>query len=434
MKKIIRFCFALVAVTSGLVISARADEVTDWNEALFRAALLARDNPLATTRTAAIVQAAVFDTLNSFDRRYTPVHFHQPAPADASRRAAVVQAAYATLANLYPSEQGMLSARRTVSLASLASDRGRENEWSIAAGIEWGQKVADEILAWRSSDGLLRALPPFLGGSEPGMWRPVAPGFVPAVGQQFALMTPWAMSSPSQFRPAGPPALTSARYTADFNEVKVMGSASSAARTSDQTVYALFWNSTGSYYWNHIALSLIERNDESREYLSQQETSSRHQDKMLNTARLLAALNIAMADAGIACWDAKFAFSFWRPVTAISAAATDGNPATIAEPNWTPLLTTPPFQDYPSGHSCASGAAGTVLSEYFGEKTHFSVDSDGLPAVKRTFRSFSEALEEVNNARVFGGIHFRSACEDGQAVGAKVANHVLRHSLQPKVN
>jgi membrane-associated phospholipid phosphatase len=200
-----------------------------------------------------------------------------------------------------------------------------------------------------------------------------------------------------------------------------MGSLTSATRTPDETIFAWFWaSSTASYLWNNVALSLIK--DEGH----QQQGSS-----TLQNARFLALLNLAIADAAIGCWDAKYTYVFWRPVTAIPLAATDDNPATTADPTWMPLFATPAHPEYPSGHSCVSGAAGAVLAHYFGERTRFRVTSDVMPGVVRSFDSFSTALEEVKNARIFAGIHFRSATNDGQILGESVANYVLAHAIQP---
>jgi hypothetical protein len=216
-------------------------------------------NPLVLTRAIAIVQSAVFDAVNGIEPRYTAVHVQPAAPAGASRRAAAVQAAYATMVKLFPTQQFTLDLRRTISLQVLSSD-ARETSASITSGINWGQKVADEILAWKSTDGSDQVLPPFLGGEAIGIWRPTPPDFIPGIFQHFATVTPWSINSPSQFQPQGPPALASRRYAADFNEVKTMGSATSATRTPDQTIYSLFWGwTTASYLWNNLAVSLIER-------------------------------------------------------------------------------------------------------------------------------------------------------------------------------
>jgi membrane-associated phospholipid phosphatase len=243
-------------------------------------------------------------------------------------------------------------------------------------------------------------------------------------------MTPWSISAPSQFRPGGPPALTSARYTADFNETKTMGSISSTIRSSDQTIYAWFWAaSTATYIWNHLADSLILRDE--RDENDDSGRSHNRRNSLLRNARLLALVDIAMADAAIACWEAKYYYVFWRPVTAIPLADTDGNSATISDPAWMPLFATPAHPEYPSGHSTVSGAAARVLASFFGERERFTLDNDLLIGVTRSFRSFSESLDEVKNARIFAGIHFRSACDDGQAIGTQVANWVLDHALLP---
>lgn len=411
------FGLVFIALATSIAPTARADEVTDWNQILLDAALVPpATSPLVMTRVAAIVHAAVFDAVNGIERRYTPIHVDPAAPTGASRRAAAVQAAYATLVKLYPGQKTTFDARLAASLESIASGPAAEKSLSIAGGIEWGQTVADAIWTWRSIDGFTPAPPPFLGGLAVGQWRSTPPAFAPGAGPQFAYMTPWVIQSPSQFRPAGPPALTSERYTTDFNETKTIGRGSSLFRTSDQTTACLFWNTTtASHLWNHVAVSL---SDERHTTLSE-------------NARLFALLNIAIADAAIACWDAKYHYVFWRPITAITLAATDGNPGTEADPSWTPLLATPPHPEYPSGHSTGSGAAVTVLSDYFGEETPFGVISDTMVGVVRSFSSFSAALDEVSDARVFAGIHFRSACEDGRATGAGVANYVTGNSLQP---
>ncbi len=418
MKRIIGSGLALVAFAVSLPTFARADEVTDWNKIMLQAALVApATSPLVMTRVGAIVQVSVFEAVNGIERRYEPVHAVsvEPAPG-ASRRAAAVQAAYASLVRLYPAQKSTLDEKLADSLATISSGPAAEHSESIARGIEWGQTAADAIWTWRSTDGFTPPPPPFLGGNAVGEWRPTPPGFLPGAAPQFAYMTPWAIDSPSQFRPAGPPALTTARYTTDFNETKSMGSLSSPTRSADQTLFARFWAaSTVTYFWDNVALSLA---------------AERHAT-LSEKARLLALVNIAMADAAIACWDAKYHYVSWRPVTAIALADTDGNPDTAADPTWAPLLTTPNHPEYPSAHSTVSGAAATMLASIFGDATSFSLDSDVLLGVIRSFASFSTALDEVRDARVFAGIHYRTACVDGQATGAAVANYILANSLQP---
>jgi membrane-associated phospholipid phosphatase len=425
MRLLKALCSLVLGLATFLVASsiARADDVTDWNQHMLRAGTVGGTSPLVMSRVAAIVQASVFDAVNGINPRYAPVHVPPGGAAGASRRAAAVEAAYTALVALYPTQKSTFDARLAVSLTAIASDP-HETSAGIASGIAWGQAAANGILSWRASDGFTPAPAPFVGGTAVGEWRPTPPGFLSGAGPQFAYMTPWVISAPSQFRPDGPPALTSARYTADFSETKMMGSISSPTRTADETIYAWFWAaSTATYLWNHVADSLIEqRKDDSGR-------RGEHGHSLLESARVLALLDLAMADAAIACWEAKYHYVFWRPVTAIPLADTDGNPDTIADASWMPLFATPAHPEYPSGHSTVSGAAAVVLASVFGEKRHFTMDNDLLIGVTRSFGSFSEALDEVRNARIFAGIHFRSACNDGQATGAQVGNWVLDHAL-----
>ncbi len=412
--------YSLLLIIPGALARAneiRATEIADWNVIMFQAAHAAGTSPIVTTRVAAIVQGAVFDAVNGIERRYTPVHVTRAAPSGASKRAAAVMAAYSTLVSLYSAQKSMLDQKLAASLAAIANENEREHSMAIARGIKWGQTVAAEILDWRSTDGFTPAPPPFLGGTGPGEWRPTPPAFAPGAVPQFAYMTPWVIRSPSQFRPAGPPALGSARYANDFNEVKLMGSATSATRTPEQTLYTQFWNSaSANYLWNHVALTL----------------AAQFQLPFSEQARMLAWLNLAMADAGIGCWDAKYHYAFWRPITAIPLADSDGNPATTADLTWAPLLVTPAFPEYPSAHSTVSSAGATVLAHVFGETASFAMTSDApsMSGVARLFGNFSEALAEVANARIFGGIHFRTATEDGKAQGAAIGTYVVRHALQ----
>ena len=412
--KIAKVLLVLAALSTLFMTTASADEISDWNQNLFEAARLnvPPTSPLVVSRNAALVQSSVFDAVNGIEQRFTPVHVDPAAPDGASKRAAAVQAAYAMLVRLYPSQVAALSAKRTDSLAAID-----DSQASIDFGIAWGQTVADAIWAWRLTDGFTPAPPPFLGGLNVGQWRPTPPGFLSGAGVQFSYMTPWVIESPSQFRPAGPPALTSDRYTADFNETKTMGSLNSTSRTDDQTLFSRFWNaSTANFFWNEIANNLADK-----EHFS-----------FSRRARLLASLNLAIADAAIGCWEAKYTYVFWRPVTAIPLADTDGNPATIEDLSFTTLLITPNHPEYPSGHSCLSGAAGEILAKTFGEHKKLTVTSDAaeMAGVVRSYDGFPEILQEIKDARVFAGIHFRSACDDGQQVGIGVADYVRANALK----
>jgi hypothetical protein len=231
----------------------------------------------------------------------------------------------------------------------------------------------------------------------------------PPLFRQFAAMTPFALSSPSQFLPEGPPPLTSRRYARDFNEVKALGSLTSVLRTPEETETAKFWQlDTPAAMWNRVADDLADA----------------HGTSLVREARILARMNAALADATIAIWNAKNVYDTWRPITAIQAAASDGNPDTSPDPSWAPLLSTPQFQEYPSAHSGVSAAATSVLADAYGDDTSFRVLSAGLPGVERDFTSFSSAVEQVVDARIFAGFHFRFSCEDAVRTGHEVADYV----------
>ena len=417
--------FALAATTP----VARADgddEVLYWNNVVLRSIQTAATPGALQARQAAIVHVAMFDAFNGVERRYTQIHVTDLSPRrGASRRAAVVQAAYASLVALFPSQINALTADREASLASIAADEAIENSESIERGLEWGQRVAEEIIAWRNADGLSTAPSTYVGSLAPGKWRPTPrPPTTPGGPEQpglpggfptLATTTPFVIPSPSSFRSTtGPPALTSAQYAAEFNEVKLVGEAGSLARTADQTVAVRFWAGTAAAFWNRAAAAA------SRE---------RHLT-LSDNARLFALLNVAITDAVISCWDAKYFFEFWRPITAIRLADTDGNPDTNPQPNWTPLLTTPNYPDYDSGHQSNSGTAAYILTAYFGSEMPVEGFSEGFPGVTRSFANFTAAADEAYMARIWAGIHFRTAMEDAKTRGDKIAAYVLAHAAQ----
>jgi PAP2 superfamily len=403
-----RRMFALsLAALAALVAPglASANVVTDWNRTMIDALETAKTPPPPAARVAAIVQSSVFDAVNGIERRYTPVHVEPAAPRGASRAAAAAAAAHEALVALFPAQQAMLDQRLADSLAHL----GRGHDESVARGLAWGKEVADEILAWRAGDGFGAVLPQYVPVNAPGRWQPTPPTMGPPLFRQFAAMTPFALASPSQFLPAGPPPLTSERYARDFNEVKALGSATSALRTPEETETAKFWQlDTPAAMWNRVADDLADA----------------HHASLSRAARILARMNIALADTTIAIWNAKNVYDTWRPITAIQAAASDGNPDTSPDPDWAPLLPTPQFQEYPSAHSGVSRAAASVLASFYGNDTSFRIVSAGLQGVERDFTSFSSAVAQVVDARIFAGFHFRFACEDAVRMGSNVANYV----------
>jgi PAP2 superfamily len=417
---------ALVAAGPLPASAAAPDTVLEWIAIMNTTVLAGGTNPLVSNRVVGLVSGSVFDAVNGIDPRFQPLHVRPAAPHDASQRAAAVQAAYVILVDLYPPQSMTLKAKRDASIAALAST---EKPHSIAAAVAWGQTVADAIWAWKLTDGIAPAPPPFLGvqsivGTQAaiGAWRPTPQGLpnqlsgAPGAGPQFATMTPWVLTRPSQFRLPPPTALDSQQYADDLDEVFKMGVYSGSGRTQDQSDLALFWAGNTPLYWNRIAAQLSKERG-----LSFNEN-----------ARLFALLNVSMADAVIACWDGKYRYVFWRPITAIR----DGFTPADSDPAWIPWLDffpggTPAHPEYPSGHSTVSGSAAFILAAAFGENTAFSIDSETTPGKIRSFASFTDATTEIANARVFGGIHYRTSCVRGNMLGRTVADYVSRHALRP---
>jgi hypothetical protein len=287
-------------------------------------------------------------------------------------------------------------------------------------GLAVGQYVAKEVLAWRAEDGADREMR-FTPKHGPGEWEPTPPAFARPLAPHWPTLSCFALRRGYQFRADGPPKLTDKAYTIAFEEVKRFGGKNSKIRTADQTEIAQFWADgegtvTPPGHWNRIAQSVSRERSLSLE----------------ENARLFALLNVALADVGIACWDCKFHFHFWRPIQGIREADKDSNPDTDADPDWEPLLITPPFPSYTSGHSSFSGAAATILAAFFGnDRVRFESASDGLPGVTRKFPGFWAAAEEAGMSRIYGGIHWQFDNTDGLAGGKKVAEHVLEHCLKP---
>ena len=306
--------------------TTRADTVTQWNLTMIAGLEAAAVPPPPAARVGAIVQASVFDAVNGIDRRYAYYHVPPAAPHGASREAAAASAAYTALVALIPAQKPLFDAQLAATLAQISDDPSDPGP-SVQHGLAWGQAVANDILAWRAGDGFTTPPPPYIMGSAPGDWQPTPPAFLgppqAPLFRQFATMTPFALTAPSQFLPPGPPSLTSARYAQDLAEVQALGSATSTVRTAEQTQTAIFWqDDTPAAMWNRVADQLAQASDLS----------------LAQNARLLALMNIALADATIAVWNAKNTYNFWRPVTAIRA---------TSDPAWTPLLPRPPSRNTP---------------------------------------------------------------------------------------
>jgi hypothetical protein len=411
---------------------ADASEVTHWNQvAASTLGAIPGPNggaPPALAINMGMVQGAVYDAVNAIGpKEHRPYLLNRRAGARASVDAAVATAAYDVLSTLvatapervpFPGRADLLSnlaSAYTASLDAIDDDSFKRQ------GIAVGHAAAQAMLEAREGDGRFGPSP-WVSNPAPGHWQPLAPGGVPALDP-----TPWAgnvkpflIESPSQFRSQPPPALDSPQWASDFNEVKLLGRATGSTRTDEQTYIAKWWQSAPILSWNEVARQLIARTDLGA----------------ADSARLLALQNLSGADAAINCWNDKYHFDFWRPWNAIPRASEDGNDATAPDPAWTALITAP-YPEWTSGHNCLDAANVTVLRMFFGDDpvggpfqiTSFFVNPGG-PAV-RTFDTFTQPLTELIEARIWAGLHYRSADVAGQVLGRNVANYGAAHYFQP---
>jgi hypothetical protein len=369
---------------------------------------VARQPPYIAGRSFAIVSGAVYDAVNAIaGTPYEPFLAAPRAHPGDSVDAAVAAAAYRTLVWQFPAQEADLRARYDAALAAVPDGR------SERGGVAVGTAAAETMIAARTDDGSFGDAT-WTVGTEPGKWRPAPPTF--ASDAAWAPdVKPFVIRSGAAFRTPGPPALTSAEYARELNETKALGGASSTLRTQDQTESARWWHDRRMTEWQ------IRRGLAVSQRLSP-----------LQTARLFAMTDVVQADGGIACFHEKRYWSFWRPVTAVQLADTDGNPATAPDPAWLPLLVTPGFPEYPSGHSCSTGGVMATFRAFFGrDDLTFSASSQDS-GTTRTFTSFSQATAEVIEARIWGGVHFRSADEDGVRLGEAVSRYVLSHEFRPR--
>ncbi len=414
------------------------DVISEWNSELLETVrettapastvpgLLVKPPPPLVAKQLAMVQVAMFDAINAVNPQYESYALQIAPQTGASEVAAAAAAAHRVASALFSLPVQIEKWDTTLSETLAAVPDGQAK----TLGLELGRKSADAILARRANDGS-GATSNYVHGTDPGDWQPTAPGFSAATLPQWPQVTPFVMTAGNQFRPTAPPLLTSPEYAAAVDQVMQLGDADSQTRTAEQTEIAKFWADGGGTatppgHWNAIATDI----------LLQRESS------LIESARTMALLNLALADAAIVSWDAKYFYDLWRPIDAIRKAATDGNAATTAKTDWTPLLNTPSFPSYTSGHSTFSGAAAEVLSSLFGESFAFSTLADRGAAgiwpppddvtglVKRTFPSFDAAAEEAGMSRIYGGIHYSfdnvAGLSSGRSVGQLVINSALR--------
>ncbi len=389
------------------------DVITDWNATTLRAIQSSKTAPPVAAYNLALVHGAVFDAVNSIEQKFDAYQVNGTAPTNASAEAAAAAAAHRILINLYPSQTSIFDAQLVKSLARVADGQAETD------GIEFGESIANQFLTWRTDDGSKNVVTYTPDPNNPAEWQPTAPNYADALLPQWPGVKPFAIESGDQFRPVAPPAIDSIQFATEYNQTKELGSLNSTTRTADQTETALFWaDGAGTYtppgHWNQIA----------------EQVTVKQQTSLVDNARLFAALNISLADAGISCWDAKYSFKFCRPITAIQNGDNDGNNGTVGDTNWQPLLVTPPFPEYTSGHSTFSGAGSAVLSSFFGSNYSFSTSSLGLPGTTRQFTSFSQAAEEAGMSRIYGGIHYMSANQAGLQAGRQVGSYVMDNFLR----
>src|SRR6202790_1810002 len=389
------------------------DEVIQWNKTLLTIVRTPGAQPATVhpTRSFAIMHAAVYDAVNAIDATHKPylVRVEHVSP-HASQEAAAAAAAHETLIALYPAFQTTLDQQYDQSLGQIPDGADK------TTGIDVGRAVALATLTLRSDDGSAAAPILFVFGNAPGDSQSTPPNF-PAqpVFTHWSRVTPFALERAKQFRLGPPPALTSAAYTAVFNEVKSLGIANSTAATADQALIGRFWNGAIQNYWNEITQTAVHA----------------HHLTTAQSARVFALLNLTLADEVIAFYDAKYTYNFWRPVTAIRAAATDGNPDTAADPNWLPQAgKTAADPAYPGAHATISAGGAFVLISFFDrDHAEFNVTSEVLPGVERSFTSISAAAEEATLSRIFGGQHFRTDLTSGPRLGREVADFVVDNFL-----
>jgi hypothetical protein len=397
-----------------------ADAVTDWNEIANAAVAVGRPGPSGVIDLA-LVQAAVHDAVQATDRRFEP-YYAEVRGAQGSKKAATAAAAYGVLVGFYPEQAASLDA----TYLSYLADRGLGGN----PGLAVGEKVASAYLPLRrlAPDPLPE---PFIGGTNPGEWRPTdsligdPPGppapFSPMATPWLAETNPFTLTGPARFRAEPPPSLTSVRYAIDYNEVKALGAFSNSTRTTEQTDIAYFWTDNFLAQWNRAIRAIV----------------GQHVPNMGDRARLFALANLATADAVITAWDSKRYYNFWRPVTAIQEGDNDGNPGTAGDPAWQSLINNPNYPDYTSGANNVTGAMTRTLTLFFGtDEMTFKVTSLAPLAVKktRTFTRYSAAAQQVVNARIYLGIHFRFADTAARTQGRRVAEWVFDHFLLPVVD
>jgi hypothetical protein len=385
---------------------SQADLVSDWNEVAVARLTAARQLPPDGARAVAMMHVAMFDAINAIDRRYTPYAFKGTAPAGTSAEAAGAAAARTVLLKLYPDQADAIEKAYAASLGSIADGTAK------TAGIALGEQVGSQCVDMRANDG----------ASASFAYRPVTAAgvYVPTlfpVSANWPAVKPFFMKQPTQFRPGPPPALSSAEWARDLNEIKQLGGRQSSARSTEQTEVGRFWGLTGVPSWNPIVRSL----------------SASAGLSLVDNARLFALVNMAAADSFISVFDAKYAYGFWRPITAIRNGDLNGNAAVTRDAGWLPLIDTPMHPEYPCAHCISSTAVGTVLASILGNRPiSVSMTSPTAPGVTRKWERIEDYVQEVNDARVWAGVHYRFSTIVGADMGRKIGELAVRDFMKPR--
>jgi hypothetical protein len=386
------------------------DPVLEWN-AIIRTTV-ATDNPLLQTRSGAMMHLAVFEAVNTIVGDYKPYLETIEAPAGASPEAAAIAAAHRTLVSLHPTSKESLNGARDDSLSAIPDGPAKND------GITVGEAAADAILALRTNDGAANASdPPYTPGAEPGDWQPTPPGFAQALSPNWGKVTTFGIKNGAQFRSNPPPAIHTAKYARDYNEVKAVGDVNSTVRPQRKTDLAL-------YFGINPPVQVFGQ--------SASQASAAQGKTLSENARIFALLHMAMADGLISSMESKFYYEYWRPVTAIRAGDTDGNKKTEPDADWLSLIDTPSHPSYPSNYASAALAARAVLEEVYGKGDHSITLTSISPLVDVTlhYTTFSQMTDDIDDARVYGGVHYRFDQEAGSRMGWGVGSYILRNYLQ----
>jgi hypothetical protein len=393
-----------MALTAAFAGAAHADVIMDWNAKADAIAAEKQVLPAQQSRAMSMLHIAMFEAVNAIERRYAPYKLTLSADRSTSKEAAAAAAAYDVLLAIYPDQKAVLDTARTASLSGIPETEGKSN------GIALGKKAAEGVIAFRASDGI-DAQERYRPSTKPGVYVPTIVPLFSTIGAT----TPWVMTSGSQFRPGPPPALDSERWTRDVNEIREIGARNSTVRTAEQTTIGRFWFLVGPRSYNPIV---------------RQAAMAKKMD-VVDCARLFALTSIAGFDAIVAVFDAKYQYNFWRPVTAIRNADITQNPATSREESWLPLGDTPMHPEYPCAHCITSAAVSTVLRNIVGDEFgEFSLTSPTAPGVTRKWTRLQDYSDEVANARIYAGFHYRFSTEVGKDMGTKIGELTVLTQLR----